>query len=377
MAIYLRHFVACIVLMCVVASDVMADTITIRSDAPSQYVVKKGDTLWDISSLFLKDPWKWPELWKLNPQVTDPHLIYPGDNLQLTYTAAGDPVLVMGKRVLKMSPQKRISHKRDEPIPLVPLNSIAPFLSYEQTLEEDVMAGLPYVLGTDRAIKRTTTGDILYIKGDLGADRRFAIYRKGKKYIDPESEDVLGYEAVLVAIAKLDHAGDPDNGVPAKVTIESAKQEVRASDVLLPLRQGQDLPAFFKMRPIENELEGFIIGTPSDIAGVSKYDVVVLNKGFMHDVAPGHIFNVSRKSPTVVNQGLGPKYQEDASSYERFVGHVKNWFVGDDDRGIYEMPYEQIGQVMLFRVYERVSYGIVTNNRIPIYVGDKIETPKE
>ncbi|MDC2889906.1 peptidoglycan-binding protein [Psychrosphaera algicola] len=222
----------------------------------------------------------------MNPQVSNPNLIYPGDNLQLIYTASGEPVLIMGKRVLKMSPQKRVSHKRDEPIPLVPLNSIAPFLSYEQTLEEDVIEGLPYVLGTDRAIKRATVGDMLYIKGDLGAERRFAIYRKGKKYIDPETDDILGYEAVLVAIAKLEHAGDPDNGVPAKVTIESAKQEVKASDVLLPIRQGQDLPAFFKMRPIENDLEGAIIGTPSDVAGVSKYDVVVINKGFMHDVAP-------------------------------------------------------------------------------------------
>lgn len=286
---FLRHLVT-VVLLALFSAVSIAETLTLRSDAPNEYVVKKGDTLWDISSLFLNDPWKWPQLWKLNPQVENPNLIYPGDNLQLTYTASGEPVLVMGKRVLKMSPQKRISHKRDEPIPLVPLNSLAPFLSYEQTLEEDVIEGLPYVLGTDRAIKRTTTGDMLYIKGDLGAERRFAIYRKGKKYIDPETEDILGYEAVLVAIANLDHAGDPDNGVPAKVIIESAKQEVRASDVLLPIRQGQDLPAFFKMRPIENDLEGFIIGTPSDIAGVSKYDVVVLNKGFMHDVAPGHIF---------------------------------------------------------------------------------------
>ncbi|MBU2883244.1 LysM peptidoglycan-binding domain-containing protein [Psychrosphaera sp. B3R10] len=376
MANFLRQLVSVIVFLGLSATASYAETLRIKSDAPSEYVVKKGDTLWDISSLFLKDPWKWPELWKMNPQVSNPNLIYPGDNLQLIYTASGEPVLIMGKRVLKMSPQKRVSHKRDEPIPLVPLNSIAPFLSYEQTLEEDVIEGLPYVLGTDRAIKRATVGDMLYIKGDLGAERRFAIYRKGKKYIDPETDDILGYEAVLVAIAKLEHAGDPDNGVPAKVTIESAKQEVKASDVLLPIRQGQDLPAFFKMRPIENDLEGAIIGTPSDVAGVSKYDVIVINKGFMHDVAPGHIFDVRRQSPTVVNQGLGPKYQEDASSYERFVGQVKNWFQSDEDKGIYVMPYEKIGQVMLFRVYERVSYGIVIKNSIPIYVGDKIQTPE-
>ena len=92
-------------------------------------------------------------------------------------------------------------------------------------------------------------------------------------------------------------SGSLEQGVPAKVVIESAKQEVRASDIVLPIREGQDLPAFFKMRPIENDLMGNIIATPSDIAGVSKYDVVVINKGFMHDVAPGHIFEITSDNP--------------------------------------------------------------------------------
>ncbi len=354
----------------------VAWSIEIRSDAPAEYTVKKGDTLWDISSLFLNDPWKWPELWRLNPHVENPDLIYPGDTLKLTYTADGEPVLVMGKRVIKLTPQKRISHKRDEPIPLLPLNAISHYLSFEQVLERKQIEKLPYVLGTDRAVKRALPGDILYIKGDLGNEDRFAIYRKGKRYIDPESDDTIGFEAVFVAVAKLQTSGNVEAGVPSKVLIESAKQEVRASDVVLPIRQGQDLPAFFKMRPIENDLTGNIIATPSDIAGVSKYDVVVINKGFMHDVAPGHIFDITRKSPTVVDQGLGPKYQEDASSYERFVGKVKNVFKSDKDKGIYDMPFESVGQIMLFKVYERVSYGIVTQNDQPIYVGDKIQTPK-
>jgi len=354
----------------------VAWSIEIRSDAPAEYTVKKGDTLWDISSLFLNDPWKWPELWRLNPHVENPDLIYPGDTLKLTYTADGEPVLVMGKRVIKLTPQKRVSHKRDEPIPLLPLNAISHYLSFEQVLERKQIEKLPYVLGTDRAVKRALPGDILYIKGDLGNEDRFAIYRKGKRYIDPESDDTIGFEAVFVAVAKLQTSGNVEAGVPSKVLIESAKQEVRASDVVLPIRQGQDLPAFFKMRPIENDLTGNIIATPSDIAGVSKYDVVVINKGFMHDVAPGHIFDITRQSPTVVDQGLGPKYQEDASSYERFVGKVKNVFKSDKDKGIYDMPFESVGQIMLFKVYERVSYGIVTQNDQPIYVGDKIQTPK-
>ena len=376
MAVSIRIVMTALIINFIPCFAILADTLTVKSDAPKQYVVKKGDTLWDISSLFLNDPWKWPQLWQQNPHVKNPHLIYPGDNLQLVYTPSGEPVLVMGKKVLKLSPQKRITHKREEPIPLLPLNRIKPFLSYEQTIEQDALDSLPYVLGTDRAIKRALQGDMLYVKGDLGADRRFALYRKGKKYIDPETEDTLGYEAVLVAIAKLETTGNPELGILAKVVIESSKQEVRAGDVLKPIRDGQDLPAFFRMRPLENELTGNIIATPNDVAGVTKYDVVIINKGFIHDVAPGHILDISRKSPTVVDQGLGPKYQEDATRYEKFVGKLKNLFQTEDDRGIFDMPFEPVGQIMLFKVYERVSYGIITRNNRPIYVGDVIKTPK-
>lgn len=357
-------------------TSAFADTLTIREDAPKSYVVKKGDTLWDISSLYLNDPWLWPKLWKFNPQIKNPHLIYPGDNIKLVYDADGKPQLVLGKRQLKLSPQKRVSYKRDEPIPLLPLNVVEPFLSYEQALEDNALEGLPYVLGTDRTVKRALPGDLLYIKGDLGAERKFAIYRKGKSYIDPQTEENLGYEAVLVAVADLISSGDPDTGVPGKLRIATAKQEVRAGDVIKPIREGQDLPAFFRMRPVDVELDGLIIATPSDLAGVTKFGVVVLNKGTQDQLEPGHILTVNRKSPTVVDQGLGPKYQEDATRYEKFVGQVKNLLKSEEDKGIYEMPYERVGQVMLFRVYDKVSYGIITKNQSPIYVGDQVSTPQ-
>lgn len=375
MRVLIRLMTLALVISSLHISSLIADTLTIRKDAPSEYVVKKGDTLWDISSLFLNDPWLWPKLWKFNPQIKNPHLIYPGDQLKLVYEADGSPKLVMAKRSFSLSPQKRIAYKKDEPIPMVPLNAIESFLSYELALDEDTLESLPYVLGTDRTVKRALPGDLLYIKGDLKSESKFAIYRKGKAYVDPDSEDILGYEAVLVAVADLINSGDPSEGVPGKIRITTAKQEVRASDVVMPIRQGQDLPAFFKMAKIDTELDGTIVATPSDLAGVSKYDVVIINKGQDSQVLAGNILTISRKSPTVVDQGLGPKYQEDATRYEKFVGVVKNLFRGDEHKGIYDMPYEEVGQVMIFKVYEKVSYGIITKNSSPIYVGDKINTP--
>ena len=375
MRVLIRLMMLALVISSLHITTLIADTLTIRKDAPSEYVVKKGDTLWDISSLFLNDPWLWPKLWKLNPQVKNPHLIYPGDQLKLVYEADGTPKLVMGKRSFSLSPQKRIAYKKDEPIPMVPLNALESFLSYELALDEDTINSLPYVLGTDRTVKRALPGDLLYIKGDLKSESKFAIYRKGKTYTDPDSEDVLGYEAVLVAVADLINSGDPAEGVPGKIRITTAKQEVRASDVVMPIREGQALPAFFKMVEVNTEMNASIIATPSDLAGVSKYDVVIINKGKGDNIAAGNILTISRQSPTVVDQGLGPKYQEDATRYEKFVGVVKNLFRSDEHKGIYEMPFEDVGQLMIFKVYDKVSYGIITKNKSPVYVGDKINTP--
>ncbi len=371
----IRFMTLALIISSLHVTSLIADTLAIRKDAPAEYVVKKGDTLWDISSLYLDDPWLWPKLWKLNPQINNPHLIYPGDHLKLVYQADGTPTLVVGKRAFKMSPQKRIAYKKDEPIPLIPLSSIKSYLSYELALDEDTMESLPYVLGTDRTVKRALPGDLIYIKGDLKAEQKFAIYRKGKAYIDIDTEDLLGYEAVLVAIADLVNSGDPKEGIPGKLTINSVKQEVKAGDVIMPIREGQDLPAFFKMTENKKELNATIISTPSDLAGVSKYDVVVINKGQDDEINTGDLLTVMRKSPTVVDQGLGPKYQEDATRYEKFVGKVKNLLGGDSHKGIYDMPFEEVGQVMVFKVYEKVSYGIITKNNSPVYVGDKINTP--
>jgi len=357
-----------------------ADILAIKPDAPKSYTVKLGDTLWDISGLYLQQPWLWPQLWKLNPQVENPHLIYPGDVLSLSYDKDGQPVLTVngsalkvspsdsaaapGQGIRKLSPQARKSLKNVKAVTTIPLMMIRPFLTYEQSLSAEQIDTLPYVLGADDHVKNASQGHILYVRGQLEQDAAYGIYRKGKAYVDPQTEEILGYETILVGTARAFRAGGTEVNAPASVAVLDVKQEIRQGDRLLPAADGQSLPAFFMMRKPEQPISGSIIDTTSDLREFSSWDIVVLNKGQQDGVKAGYMFAISRQSPTVVDSSRGPVYMSDASKYQKIMGGI------DGDR--IDMPKEQIGELMVFKVAERTSFAIVTGTKKPIRVGDSI-----
>jgi len=399
-------------LFCYTAQTI-AEEIAIKPDAPKTYTVKEGDTLWDISGLYLQQPWQWPQLWKLNPQVVNPHLIYPGDVLSLSYDNSGNPVLSVNDEsvikvspdstetstegevvadtteateaeepaieetpavesssdyssmgIRKLSPSARKKLKSAKAITTLPLTMIRPFLTYEQALSEKEIKDLPYVLGANEQVKNAGQGHILYIRGQLEQGASYGIYRKGKAYIDPETENLLGYETVLVGTAKAFRSGNPDQNEPASVAVIDVKQEIRQGDRLLPAAQGQSLPAFFVMTKPEQSIEGLIIDTTSDLREFSKWDIVVLNKGELADVKPGHMFSIYRQSPSVVDTKQGPVYTTDATKYQEITGGVSGESL--------TMPREKVGELMVFKVSERTSFAIVTGTKRPIRVGDAI-----
>lgn len=357
-----------------------ADILAIKPDAPKSYTVKQGDTLWDISGLYLQQPWLWPQLWKLNPQVENPHLIYPGDVLSLSYDKDGQPVLTVngsalkvspsdsaaapGQGIRKLSPQARKSLKNVKAVTTIPLMMIRPFLTYEQSLSAEQIDTLPYVLGADDHVKNASQGHILYVRGQLEQDAAYGIYRKGKAYVDPQTEEILGYETILVGTARAFRAGGTEVNAPASVAVLDVKQEIRQGDRLLPAADGQSLPAFFMMRKPEQPISGSIIDTTSDLREFSSWDIVVLNKGQQDGVKAGYMFAISRQSPTVVDSSRGPVYMSDASKYQKIMGGI------DGDR--IDMPKEQIGELMVFKVAERTSFAIVTGTKKTIRVGDSI-----
>lgn len=370
---------------------VNAQELTLKPDAPKSYTVKEGDTLWDISGLYLAQPWLWPQLWKLNPQVDNPHLIYPGDVLSLSFDADGNPVLAINDEnpvikvspdtdspvseaevvaisgpsgIKKLTPQVRKTIKSTKAVTTLPLKMIRPFLTFEQALTDAEISALPYVLGANEEWKNTVREQILYVKGQLELGSSYGIYRKGKPYTDPVTKELLGYETILVATGKVFRPGNVENKTPSSIQVIDVKQEIRQGDRLIPASDGQSLPAFFVMRKPETVIEGVIIDTTSDLREFSKWDIVVLNTGAIQDVVPGHMFSIYRKSPPVVDTTRGPLYMSDASKYEKLTGGIE----GD----VLEMPREKIGQLMVFKVADRVSFAIVTSTTRPIRVGDMI-----
>ena len=349
-----------------------ADVLSIKKDAPKQYVVKKGDTLWDISGIYLSEPWLWPELWQMNPQINNPHLIYPGDALALIYDDHGNPRLIINSGFKKLSPQGRMTPKGKNAIPTLPLELLRPYLTYEQAISGEEIDDSPYILGANENTKMNTLGHIVYVKGNLKKHESYAIYRKGKPYKDINSDKVLAYKSVLVGVGRVFRAGDIEKAVPASVKIESVKQEIRATDFLLPAMEGQTLPVFFNMKRPGQPVEGNIISAVTELREFSTMDIVVLNLGSEQQIAAGHILDIERRSPTVFDGRNGPRYKEDSNSLEKLITDTSEFFgvEADKDATVWHMPREKVGELMVFKVYDNVSYALIVKNQHPIRVGD-------
>jgi len=366
--------IAAIALSLSMAFPAIADILKVKNNAPEQYVVKKGDTLWDISAIYLEQPWLWPKLWRFNPQIDNPHLIYPGDTLSLVYDADGQPMLVMNQKYKKLSPHGRKTMKKDGAIPTLPLELIRPYLTYEQAMDEETMATKPYVLGGNTSAKNLISGHILYVKGNLERSKYYGIYRKGEAYIDPETGEPLAHEAILVGTARAFRNGDIDNGVPASVRVKNSKREIHAGDFLMPAMEGQSLPAFFNLTKPEKDVDGSIIASTTKLREFSKLDVVVIDLGTDDEIKPGHIFDIRRQSPTVVDGSDGPKYLEDSSRFEKIAASAGELFGSEAnaDSTVWKMPKEKVGELMVFKVYNNLSYALVTGTLQPIRVGDAV-----
>lgn len=349
----------------------IADVLQVRQDAPDEYVVQEGDTLWDISSIYLDQPWLWPQLWRLNPQIDNPHLIYPGDKLSLVYDEEGRPMLVMNQKYKKLSPTIRKTMKKSDAVPTLPLEIIRPYLTYEQALSNEYILQQPVVLGANETVKNFQSDHIVYVKGDLERSRFYGVYRKGDAYVDPTTEEVLAHEAILVGTAKAFRTGDMENAVAASARLKNVKREVKQGDFLLPAFEGQSLPAFFTLTRPETEVNGTIIASANKLREFSKLDVVIINKGKFDSLKPGNILDISRTSPTVIVSESGAKYQEDASRYEKtFDG---SWLGNEDQTSkTWKMPAEKVGELMVFKVYDKVSYALVVKTLRPIRVGDEV-----
>ncbi|ARU54145.1 MAG: LysM peptidoglycan-binding domain-containing protein [Pseudomonadales bacterium] len=318
----------------------------LKANHPETYTVVKGDTLWDISSRFLDSPWLWPEIWHANPQVDNPHLIYPGDVLGLIYVE-GKPKLTMisrgeASRTVKLTPKARIT-PLDTAIPAIPLDAISSFLTGTRIVEPADLNTAPYVLiGKDGHLV-TGAGDTVYARGDLSEGQSVGIFREGKRYVDPDTSEFLGLEAREIGMARVEAV----NGEVVTLKVQRTREEILQGDRILPTDDRIITSTYHPSSP-KADITGRMISVLNGVRNIGQYDVVVIDKGSRDGVEEGNVFAVYRKGGLV----------RDPITTERI-----------------ELPSERAGVFMVFRIFEKVSYGLVLRATLPLAIGDEVRKP--
>ena len=335
----------CVLLLSMLFSAWLQAAVELNEDVPETYIVKKGDTLWGISGMYLQKPWLWPQLWDANPQIDNPHLIYPGDELYLVWVD-GQPRLRMRRgRDVKMSPNMRVSDL-DLAIPIIPLDEIGPWLKWSRIVAEGELNGAPYIVSGSQRHLLSAPGDRVFGRGNFPeGERAFGIYRPGEAYYDPITKELLGYQAQDIGNTKLlSSAGE----AVAELEVTRVTEEVRITDRLLPLRE-RIIDATFHPRPPSVEIkDGFMIAVPGGVTQIGTNAIVVLNKGERDGLEVGQVLAVYQAGELV------------------FDDIAKENVLLPDIRG---------GLALVFEVFEKASYAIIMKSDKPLKVGDKVKNP--
>ncbi len=334
-------------------------TIVYEPEHPQTYIVQEGDTLWDISSVFLRDPWYWPEIWFKNPQVENPHLIYPGDTLAIVYiggerriqlqTRGADGQVLSqldGLSVVKVSPRVR-TQSIEASIPSIPIESIRHLLERPVIIDEETLDNSAYVLSSLDEHLINAINDKLYVrKLDTSAgDGRYQIYRPNRPIFDPNTGELLGYEALYVGESKLLLRGDP-----ASVRVTNSVREILRDDRVMPMDATNFERDFFP-RPPEVEVSGSIVALLDAISQTGVFQTIAVNLGERDGLETGNLLSIHRTGGVVTdNAEAEPDFR------------VK-------------LPDEKIGLAMIIRSFEKMSYALIMEADRPISTGDFVETP--
>ena len=265
----------------------------LRSDHPERYTVVKGDTLWDISARFLNNPWYWPEIWHVNPQVANPHLIYPGDELALVYIDGKPRVTkVSSDRVVKLSPKVR-SEPIDTPIPAIPLDAISSFLTDTRIVDVEALNGAPYVLEGEDGRIITGAGDRIYARGEKPADN-VGVFRRSKEFRDPVTGEFLGLEARSIARGEV----IAENKDVLTLRLKQSNEEVRIGDRLLVGEERRITTSFLPSSP-DSDIEAQMISVDGGVSQIGQFDVVAINRGEREGLKPGNVMAVLKSGNLV------------------------------------------------------------------------------
>jgi len=326
--------------------------------APMHYTVKKGDTLWGIASMYLKDPWLWPEVWIINPQVPNPHLIYPGDKLALAYGAGGRMEVRLEEAGLtRLDPRLR-SDPLANAIPTIPYSAIAAFLSRPTLMSEDEIRHAPYVLAF-RDMHQVAGNDVeVYIRNLKAVENsRFAIMHISTRLVDPDDGKVLGYEGIYTGTALVKRPGEP-----AKAVMIETARETLAGDRLVS--SDNQVPVNFTPSVPTSQVHGNIISVVGGTDLVGQFYVVAINRGKRHGIEPGTVLAVDQAGEVVRDLWEGGRSITNSMNgfNTTFVPRVR-------------LPDERAGTMLVFKVYDRMSYGLIVGASNTIHNGAPVHNP--
>ncbi len=411
------------------AMVVSADVIRLAPGHPDEYIVRKGDTLWDISGRFLEKPWRWPEVWNINPQIENPHLIFPGDTVRLVYDEDGAPRLELERggagagevaatprgspadRDVKLSPRIRISSNAGA-IETLPLKVLRPFLKELLIVEKDEMESWPYVVAMGERGERRLgiESDKVYLRGDVPeGQRRFVVYRESHEIRHAparkgEQGEVLGYRADLVGTLEILKRGDPTVAV-----IIHSTREMQLGDRLrvtgYGYSEGEQLMGFVPHAP-ERDIDGYIVDVVGGVRNIGQFHVVVLDVGREAGVDPGSVVSIYQAFGGQVNDPIEAERKaeerrkqplyfegEENSPATNLVSQVANdarrlkqrfddtrlgrfLEAGVPPRVEVQLPSGYIGKAMVFRSYPNLSYALIVEMDYPPVLYDKVGNPR-
>ena len=389
-----------------------ADAPTLREDAPDRYVVVPGDTLWGISGRFLQDPWRWPTVWRMNQeQLRNPHRIFPGDVIVLDRSGA-EPVLRLADpsdaaaaaaardrrglgdapsdvrgNVVKLGPRTRVEPLKDRAVPTIPPSVIEPFLSRPLVVGQNELDSAPRIMATEENRVSIGAGSVAYAQGLLDGDSGkrttvWQVFRRGDPLVDPESNETLGYVAIYLGEARVTKFGDPST-----ITITRSMQEISVGDRLLPA--SKEVPVFsYVPRAPWRPVRGRIVSTYGSLGETGPLGIVALSKGSNDGLEVGHVLAIYRSqstqrydvrmSPLYGKQGLtgddSPRtyYTEELTPRDAPL-YQRGQALSVEDAA--KLPDERYGLVMVFRTFDRASFGLVMQSTRPVAINDVVTDP--
>jgi nucleoid-associated protein YgaU len=334
---------------------VTAEDVALAANHPNSYVVQKGDTLWDISGKFLQNPWEWPKIWHVNPDICNPNLIYPGDTVNLV-TIDGQKKLDVKRAnpcggTVKMSPSsdgKLDPRIRVEPleaaIPAIPLDIIDPFLSGSRIVKPGVLEAAPYVLTGNQKHVVTGAGDSVNARGTFDPKVPiYGLYRQGKVYTDEETDEVLGVEAIDIGSGKIIRT----EGDIAEVSILRSTKEVLGADRLLASEERAIDAIFYPSAP-EKEINGKIIDVEGGVNQYGPMNVVLIDKGQREGLESGNVLAIYQEGETIKDPVTGETVK---------------------------LINDRAGLLMIFNVFEKTSFALVLESDRPLSVGALVKKP--